>query len=70
MVVAITKRELYVIAMVTDSADATIDTVRALRNRVARLLPDRPPDPGASGATPAELQVTELGVTVLRNTGN
>lgn len=70
VVVAIAKRELYVIAMVTDSADATIEAVRALRNRVARLLPDRPRDPGASGATPAELQLTELGITIVRKIGN
>jgi hypothetical protein len=70
VVVAIAKRQMYVIAMVTDSADATIETVRALRDRVARLLPDRPRDPGASGAAPAELQVTEFGITVRRKNAN
>jgi hypothetical protein len=65
-VVAVAKRELYVIAMVTDSAETTVDAVRELRDRVAQLLPD-PPE-GASGA-PAELQVVELGTTVNRRLG-
>ena len=70
VVVALAKRELYVIAMVTDSADATISTVRALRDRVARVLLDPPREPDAPGASPAELQVTELGIKVLLKTGN
>jgi hypothetical protein len=66
-VVAVAKRELYVIAMVTDSADKTIDTVRVMRDRIARMLPD--PPKGASGASTAELQVVELGITVARRLG-
>lgn len=69
VVVAIARRELYVIAIVTDSGDATINTVRSLRNKVAGLLPGRSGDSGVSGPGPAELQVTELGVTVRRKTG-
>jgi hypothetical protein len=68
-VVAIAKRELYVVAMVADSADTTIDTVRELRDRVALVLPDPPRGSGASGAGPAELQVVELGITVPRRVG-
>lgn len=68
-VVAIAKRELYVVAIAADSADTTIATVRELRERVARVLPDPPRGSGASGAGPAELQVVELGITVPRRVG-
>ena len=70
VVVAVAACELWVIAVVTNSDETTIDTVRALRNQVSRMLPGGPREPGASGAGPAELQVTELGVTVPRKLGN
>jgi len=55
VVVAVAKRELYVIAMVRDSADTTIDNVRTSRDRVAATLPDPPRGSGGSAAGPAEL---------------
>ena len=77
--IAIAKRQLFVVAVLPTPTPAIHDLVRELRDSVAKMLADddtlAPPPPsrrggtGGSGSEPAELPLTELGITVRRERG-
>lgn len=67
LVVAVVRagHELFVVAVLTDSTPATLDSVRALRDRVLNVMFGGAHEPGTPSG-PAQLQLVELGVTVPR----
>lgn len=70
LVVAVVRagHDLFVVAVLTDSTPATLDSVRALRDRVLSSMSGGAHEPGTPGG-PAQLQLVELGVTVPHKPG-